>query len=102
MRDYLDNLSLGGVATVLNDGREVVGRESEGRSVPLFMTVGRLPGDGGFCAVVRDITPWKKAESELNKARTDAEHASAQRANFSPASAMRSGHRSMPSSAFRS
>lgn len=82
VRGYLENLSLGGVASVLNDGREVVGREAEGRSVPLFMTMGRLPGDGGFCAVVRDITPWKKAEDELTKARTDAERASAQKSDF--------------------
>ncbi len=80
--DYLSNLSLGGVASVLNDGREVVGREAEGRAVPLFMTMGRLPGDGGFCAVVRDITPWKKAEDELTRARTDAELASAQKSDF--------------------
>lgn len=82
VNDYLDNLSLGGVASVLNDGREVIGRESEGRFIPMFMTMGRLPGEGGFCAVVRDITQWKRAEEELTKARTDAERASAQKSEF--------------------
>ena len=56
-RDYLNGLSDHGVASVLNDGREVIGREAQGRFIPLFMTIGRLPGDSGYCAVVRDITP---------------------------------------------
>ncbi|WP_292094568.1 PAS domain S-box protein, partial [Mesorhizobium sp.] len=35
-RDYLDGLSEPGVASVLNDGREVIGREAQGRFIPLF------------------------------------------------------------------
>ena len=34
-------------------------------SIPLFMTIGGSRNDGGFCAVVRDITQWKRAEEEL-------------------------------------
>ena len=79
---YLGALSATGVASVMNDGREVMGREAEGRSIPLFMTVGRLPGDGGYCAVVRDITQWKRAEEELTRARADAERASSQKSEF--------------------
>ncbi|MDQ6435161.1 histidine kinase dimerization/phospho-acceptor domain-containing protein [Mesorhizobium sp. LHD-90] len=81
-RDYLNGLSDHGVASVLNDGREVIGRESQGRFIPLFMTIGRLPGDGGFCAVVRDITQWKRAEEELTQARSLAERASSQKSEF--------------------
>jgi PAS domain S-box-containing protein len=81
-RDYLQGLSDNGVASVLNDGREVIGREAQGRFIPLFMTIGRLPGGNGFCAVLRDITSWKRAEEELTKARTLAERASSQKSEF--------------------
>jgi PAS domain S-box-containing protein len=81
-RDYLLGLSDNGVASVLNDGREVIGREAQGRFIPLFMTIGRLPGGNGFCAVLRDITPWKRAEEELTKARSMAERASSQKSEF--------------------
>ena len=39
--DYLNGLSGHGVASVLNDGREVIGREASGGFVPLFMTMGQ-------------------------------------------------------------
>jgi PAS domain S-box-containing protein len=81
-RDYLAGLSEHGVASVLNDGREVIGREAQGRFIPLFMTIGRLPGDSGFCAVVRDITQWKRAEEDLTQARAVAERASSQKTDF--------------------
>jgi PAS domain S-box-containing protein len=81
-RDYLAGLSDHGVASVLNDGREVIGREAQGRFIPLFLSIGRLPNDGGFCAVVRDITPWKRAEEELTQSRALAERASSQKSEF--------------------
>jgi signal transduction histidine kinase len=81
-QDYLSGLTEHGVASVLNDGREVIGREAQGRFIPLFMTIGRLPGDGGYCAVVRDITQWKRAEEELTQARAKAERTSVQKTDF--------------------
>jgi PAS domain S-box-containing protein len=81
-RDYLNGLSDHGVASVLNDGREVIGREAQGRFIPLFMTIGKLPNDSGYCAVVRDITQWKRAEEELTQARALAERASSQKTDF--------------------
>lgn len=81
-RDYLSGLSEPGVASVMNDGREVIGREAQGRFIPLFMTIGRLPNDSGFCAVVRDITQWKRAEEDLTQARAVAERASSQKTDF--------------------
>ena len=81
-RDYLAGLAENGVASVLNDGREVIGREAEGRFIPLFMTIGKLSGDSGYCAVVRDITQWKRAEEDLTQARTQAERASSQKTEF--------------------
>lgn len=81
-RDYLTGLSDNGVASVLNDGREVIGREAQGRFIPLFMTMGRLPGGNGYCAVLRDITQWKRAEEELTQARAEAERTSGQKTEF--------------------
>jgi len=81
-RDYLTGLSDNGVASVLNDGREVIGRESQGRFIPLFMTIGKLPGGNGYCAVLRDITQWKRAEEDLTQARAEAERSSSQKTEF--------------------
>ncbi len=83
--DYLDGLSQNGVASVLNDGREVIGIERRGGRIPLFMTIGRVsrPGERErFCAVLRDMTAWKKAESELTEAKRQAERASEQKSDF--------------------
>jgi PAS domain S-box-containing protein len=82
--DYLDGLARNGVASVLNDGREVIGQVSSGGLIPLFMTIGRLGSGEGlkFCAVLRDITQWKAAEEELTKAKRQAENASSQKSDF--------------------
>jgi PAS domain S-box-containing protein len=82
--DYLDGLKTNGVASVLNDGREVMGRVRQGGLVPLFMTIGRLGDAAGdrFCAVLRDMTSFKRAESELVSARHQAEQASSQKSDF--------------------
>lgn len=81
--DYLEGLKGGGVASVMNDGREVAGRVRQGGRIPLFMTMGQI-ADGAerrFCAVLRDITAWKKTEAELVEARKAAEKASAQKSD---------------------
>jgi PAS domain S-box-containing protein len=82
-RDYLDGLTRNGVASVLNDGREVIGRVRQGGLIPLFMTMGRV-GDSGekFCAVLRDITQWKRAEEDLLNAKRTAERASSAKSDF--------------------
>ncbi|MDQ0472637.1 ATP-binding protein [Labrys wisconsinensis] len=82
--DYLDSLRRNGVASVLNDGREVTGRVRQGGLVPLSMTLGRIgEADGSrFCAVLRDMTTFKKAEAELTDARRRAEDASSQKSDF--------------------
>jgi PAS domain S-box-containing protein len=90
--DYLEGLKGGGVASVLNDGREVMGRVRQGGRITLFMTMGQIAqgassgaattGNGRkFCAVLRDITSWKKTELELVEARKQAERASAQKSD---------------------
>ena len=82
-RDYLDGLTKNGVASVLNDGREVIGRVRQGGLIPLFMTMGRI-GEGSrkFCAVLRDITQWKRAEEDLLNAKRTAERASSAKSDF--------------------
>jgi PAS domain S-box-containing protein len=82
--DYLEGLRANGVASLLNDGREVLGRVRQGGVIPLFMTMGRVNDglDRKFCAVLRDITAFKKAEGELVAAKRAAEEASAQKSDF--------------------
>jgi PAS domain S-box-containing protein len=80
--EYLGGLSGHGVASVLNDGREVIGREASGGFLPLFMTIGRLTSSNGYCAVIRDITQWKRTEEELRTAKRAAETANAHKSDF--------------------
>ena len=80
--DYIDGLAMNGVASVLNDGREVIGKASRGGLIPLFMTIGPLGDSGKYCAVLRDITHWKNVEEELVAARRAAEAANAQKSDF--------------------
>jgi PAS domain S-box-containing protein len=82
-RDYLEGLANNGVASVMNDGREVIGRVRQGGLIPLFMTMGRIgEGTPKFCAVLRDITQWKRAEEDLTNAKRSAERASSQKSDF--------------------
>ncbi|MGD9740758.1 MAG: ATP-binding protein [Bauldia sp.] len=80
--DYFEGLSRSGVASLLNDGREVIGRVPSGGLIPLFMTMGRLAEHGKFCAVLRDMTQWKTAEEELIAARRTAELANRHKSDF--------------------
>ena len=82
--DYFEGLRGDGVASVLNDGREVTGQVSDGGRIPLFMTIGRISPapHAKFCVVLRDITAFKKAERDLIDARRHAEVASARKSDF--------------------
>ncbi|WP_313059302.1 PAS domain S-box protein, partial [Agrobacterium cavarae] len=80
--DYLSGLANNGVASVLNDGREVIGREASGGFLPLFMTIGRLKSTNGYCVVIRDITQWKRTEEDLRNAKRAAETANAHKTDF--------------------
>jgi PAS domain S-box-containing protein len=85
VRDYLAALQGPGLAAVFNDGREVTAHVAQGGTVPLFLTIGRLQAprsQAAFCAVVRDITQWKKTESELREAKERAEATSRQKSEF--------------------
>ena len=85
LRDYLAALQGPGLASVFNDGREVMAKVRQGGTVPLFLTIGKLEAprsQAAFCAVVRDITQWKKTEAELREAKERAEATSRQKSEF--------------------
>ncbi len=89
VRDYVTSLADSGLASIFNDGREVVAVEKNGGEIPLFLTLGRMKAEDDnavsgvcFCAVVRDITQWKKAETDLKKAKETAERSSTQKSEF--------------------
>jgi PAS domain S-box-containing protein len=71
VRDYLN-----GVASLLEHGREVLGRVREGGLIPLSMTMGRTQIDGpNFFAVFRDLSQARKVETELSQTRRQADRA---------------------------
>jgi PAS domain S-box-containing protein len=82
--DYCDGLLSNGVASVLNDGRQVIGRVRQGGLIPLYMTMGRTgpAGRPKLAAVFRDMSQWKKAEEDLIAAKRQAEQASSQKSDF--------------------
>jgi PAS domain S-box-containing protein len=85
LRDYFAALQGPGLASVFNDGREVTAIVKQGGTVPLFLTLGKLQAlksHAAFCAVVRDITQWKKTETELRQAKETAEATSRQKSEF--------------------
>jgi PAS domain S-box-containing protein len=85
VRDYLAALQGPGLASVFNDGREVTAQVAQGGTVPLFLTISKLQAprsQAAFCAVVRDITQWKKTEAELREAKERAEATSRQKSEF--------------------
>jgi PAS domain S-box-containing protein len=80
--DYLDRLARESLPVLINEGRELIGRERQGGLVPLYMTMGRI-GDGEkLCAILRDVTAWKRTEEELINARQQAEKASSAKSEF--------------------
>ena len=80
--EYLDRISGGGSAALINEGVEVVARVRRGGLIPLHMSIGQIEGGEKFCAVFRDITAWKRTEGDLINARRQAENASAAKSDF--------------------
>lgn len=83
-KEYFAGLQGEGVKNILNDGREVQGRASKGGMIPLFITIGQITSapEQRFCAVLRDVTQWKKAERELSESRQEAERTSSLKSEF--------------------
>jgi len=81
--DYLESVKGSGVASLLDHGREVLGRVRGGGLIPLSMTMGRTRADGpNFFAVFRDLSQSKKSESELQQARRLADRAANAKADM--------------------
>jgi PAS domain S-box-containing protein len=85
LRDYLASLTGPGLASVFNDGREIVALVKPQGTVPLFLTLGKLQStstDAAYCAVVRDITQWKRTERDLREAKHEADASVRQKSEF--------------------
>lgn len=82
--DYLDGLRYHGIAGVLGDGRKVQAKLPNGAELPLYLTMGELGADGArrFCALLRDLSQWTRAETELVRARIAAETATAHKSDL--------------------
>ncbi|MGQ0446045.1 MAG: ATP-binding protein [Beijerinckiaceae bacterium] len=89
-KTYFEGMQSQGAASLLNQGREVIGLARQGGTIPVFMTLGRIGATKSageqraarFCALLRDLTHWKKVEAELEDARNNAERASALKSDF--------------------
>ncbi|MCB1421568.1 MAG: PAS domain S-box protein [Nitratireductor sp.] len=83
---YMESISRNGdeseVQRMMQQGFEATGREANGGSIPLFVTLGKVGREGNLCAVLRDLTDWKKTEQELVKARKQAEDSSEHKTRF--------------------
>jgi PAS domain S-box-containing protein len=83
LKDYLESTKGTGVASLLDHGRDVLGRVSRGGIIPLSMTMGRTRPDGpNFFAVFRDLSHVRKSESELQQARRLADRAANAKADM--------------------
>ena len=81
--DYLESIKGSGLASLLDHGRDVLGRASRGGIIPLSMTMGRTRHDGpNFFAVFRDLSQTRKSESELQQARRLADRAANAKADL--------------------
>jgi PAS domain S-box-containing protein len=81
--DYLESVREAGAASVLDQGREVLGRVSQGGIIPLSITIGRTRPDGpNFFAVFRDLSQTRRGESELSQARRLADRAANAKADM--------------------
>ncbi|MBR0897081.1 PAS domain-containing protein [Bradyrhizobium tropiciagri] len=74
--DYLTSVKSAGVESLLDHGRETLGRVRQGGIIPLSVTMGRTRADGpNFFAVFRDLSQTRKSEGEVREARRLAERA---------------------------
>jgi PAS domain S-box-containing protein len=83
LKEYLESIKGAGVASLLDHGRDMLGRVRGGGLVPLSMTMGRTrPNGTNFFAVFRDLSQSRKNETELSQARRQAERAANAKADM--------------------
>jgi PAS domain S-box-containing protein len=69
VQDYLEGIKGANVASLLDHGRDVLGRVRKGGIIPLSMTMGRTRPDGpNFFAVFRELSQSRASESEPQQA----------------------------------
>ena len=64
---YLERYRESGHAKIIGTGREVVGKKKDGREFPVHLGVSETVVEGRrlYTGIMRDISDWKAAESEL-------------------------------------
>ena len=82
MLEHLERLAQREGVDSLGAGYEAIGRVRQGGRVPLHITIGRIEDGEKLCAVMRDVTAWKRSEEELVSARRTAEKASTAKSEF--------------------
>ena len=82
IEEYLASLDAANSKSLLNNGCEVIGLEAKGRMIPLYITIGSIGASDKYCAILRDMTSWKKTREELLEAKKQAEQASEQKTEF--------------------
>lgn len=82
LRRHLDRLGQRPAGEIATEGLEVIGRESGGGLIPLYVTLGPLPQSDGICMALRDITALKRREDDLRAARREARQAEDDRDAF--------------------
>ena len=82
IRQYVESFSDSGIENLFDDGKEVIAAEANGGMIPVFLTISKMQSSGKLCAVIRDMTSWKKAEEELIQSRHEAENTSNQKTDF--------------------
>jgi PAS domain S-box-containing protein len=83
VRDYLESTKSADAASLLDHGRDLLGRVRGGGIIPLSMTMGRTqPRSPNFFAVFRDLSQSQKSESELQQARRLTDRAASAKADM--------------------
>jgi len=81
--DYLESVKGTSVASLLDHGRDVLGRVRDGGIIPLSITMGRTRPDGArFFAIFRDLSQAKKNEGELVQARRQVERSASAKSDI--------------------
>lgn len=81
--EYFAGVKSAGVASLLDHGRETLGRVQQGGFIPLSITIGRTRADGpNFFAVFRDLSQSRRSESELQQARRLTERAASAKSDM--------------------
>ena len=82
-RDCFDWLARPCAPKTLSEGRDVIGKRRASGLISLHMTMGRIgEQEPKFCALIRDITAWKKSQEDLLNAKRQAEKASTAKSEF--------------------